>query len=142
MAQVQNGNVVKVHYTGKLDDGSVFVSSEGRDPLEFEVGGQQVLPGIERAVVGMNVGESKTAVVPAGEAHGPHRPELVVQVKRTELPDELDPEVGQQLLVRQPTGQELTVTVTGADEESVTVDGNHPLAGKDLTFDLELVEIA
>lgn len=141
MTQAQNGDIVKVHYTGKLEDGTVVVSSEGRDPAQFELGKQQVLPGIERAVVGMNVGESKTAIIPASDAHGPHRPELVVVVRRAELPDEIKAEVGQQLLMRQPSGQELQVTVTDADDDSVTLDANHPLAGQDLTFDLELVEI-
>ena len=141
MAQAQNGDTVKVHYTGKLDDGTVFESSEGRDPLEFQLGNQQVLSGIERAVVGMNVGESKTTTIAASDAHGPHRPELAVVVKRAELPDDIEPEVGQQLLMRQPSGEALRVTVTDAGEESVTLDGNHPLAGKDLTFDLQLVEI-
>lgn len=142
MAPAQNGDVVKVHYTGKLDDGTVFESSDGRDPLEFQLGGKQVLPGVEKAVVGMNVGESKTTTIPASEAYGQHRPELSVVVKRTELPDHIDPEVGQQLLMRQPSGQELRVTVTDANDETLTLDGNHPLAGQDLVFDLRLVEVA
>lgn len=142
MAQAQNGDIVKVHYTGKLDDGTIFGSSQGSDPLEFQLGQQQVLPGIEDAVVGMDVGESKTTIIPASEAHGPHRDELVVAVNRAELPDDVEPQVGQPLLMRHPNGQELRVTVTNTDDDSITLDGNHPLAGKDLTFDLELVEIA
>lgn len=141
MAQAQNGDIVKVHYTGKLDDGTVFESTQGRDPLELQLGKQQVLPDIEKAVIGMNVGQSKTTTVAAIDAHGPHRPELVMVVKRAELPDDIKAEVGQQLLIRQPSGQELRLTVTDADDDSVTLDGNHPLAGKDLTFDLQLVEI-
>ena len=141
MAQAQNGDAVKVHYTGKLDDGRVFESSEGRDPLEVQLGGQQILPGVEKAVVGMSVGESKTVTIAASDAYGPHRPELSTVVKRAELPDDIDPEVGQQLLMRQPSGEELRVMVIDADEDSVTLDGNHPLAGEDLTFDLQLVEI-
>lgn len=141
MAQAQNGDIVKVHYIGTLDDGTIFGSSEGRDPLEFQLGERRVLPAIEEAVVGMNVGESKKTKIPADEAHGHHRPELVLVVKREEFPENINSEVGQQLLMRQPTGQELQVTVTNADQESVTLDGNHPLAGKDLTFELQLVEI-
>jgi len=142
MAQAQTGNTVRIHYTGKLEDGTVFQSSDGGDPLEFELGKQQVLPGIEKAVTGMDVGESKTTTIPAAEALGPHRPELVAVVERSELPDDLEPAVGQQLLMREAGGQELRVTVTDTDDSSVTLDGNHPLAGQDLTFDLELVEIA
>lgn len=141
MAQAQNGDTVKVHYTGKLEDGTVFQSSEGGDPLEFQLGQQQILPGIEKAVVGMDVGESKTTTIPADDALGPHRPDLVAVVPRAELPDDIQPEVGQQLLMREASGQELRVLVTDTDADSVTLDGNHPLAGRDLTFDLQLVEI-
>lgn len=141
MAQAQNGDLVKVHYTGKLDNGTVFESSEGRDPLEVQLGAQQILPSIEKAVVGMSVGESKTVTIAAGDAYGPHRPELTMVVKRSQLPDDIEPEVGQQLLMRQPSGRELRVIVAGVDEDDVTLDGNHPLAGEDLTFDLQLVGI-
>jgi peptidylprolyl isomerase len=141
MAQAQNGDAVKVRYTGKLHDGTIFESSEERDGLEFQLGGQQILPGVEKAVVGMSVGESKTITIAASDAYGPHRPELTVAVKRSDLPDDIEPEVGRQLVVRQPSGKASRVTVTDVDEESVTLDGNHPLAGKDLTFDLQLLEI-
>ncbi len=97
MAQAQNGDVVKVHYSGKLGDGTVFESSEGRPPLEVQLGGKRILPGVEKAVVGMSVGESKTITIAASDAYGRHRPELRVVVKRTELPDDIKPEVGQQL---------------------------------------------
>ena len=142
MAQAQNGDSVKVHYTGKLDDGSVFDSSVERDPLEFQLGQEQLIPGFEKAVVGMEVGQSKTVNIPADEAYGPHRQELVLEVGRSEFPDEIKPKVGEQLRMRQPDGREFRVWVTAEAEDTVTLDGNHPLAGKDLTFDLQLIEIA
>jgi peptidylprolyl isomerase len=141
MAHAKNGDIVKIHYTGKLHDGRVFASSEGGDPLEFQLGKQQVLAGIDKAVVGMNVDESKTTTIPASDAFGPRRDELVAAVKRAEFPDDIKPEVSERLLMRQANGQEMQVTVIDADDDSVTLDGNHPLAGKDLTFDLQLVEI-
>jgi len=141
MAQAQNGDVVRVHYTGKLDDGTVFDSSAGRDPLEFTLGNEQVIPGFEKAVVGMTVAESKTVKIPAEEAYGAHRQEMVLVVNRDQFPDSINPEVGEELRMRQPDGQEFRVRVTDTSEETVTLDGNHPLAGEDLTFDIELVEI-
>jgi peptidylprolyl isomerase len=141
MAQAQNGDSVKVHYTGKLDDGSVFDSSTDRDPLEFQLGQEQLIPGFEKAVVGMEVGQSKTVTIPSDEAYGPHRQELVLVVDRGEFPDEVKPKVGEQLRMRQPDGREFRVLVTDESDDTVTLDGNHPLAGRDLTFDLQLVEI-
>jgi peptidylprolyl isomerase len=141
MAQAQNGDLVKVHYTGKLDDGTVFDSSKDREPLEFKLGDDQLIPGFENAVAGMNAGESKTVKIAANEAYGPHRREMVVVVDRTDFPDDIDPKVGQQLRMQGPDGQELGVRVTDASEKTVTLDGNHPLAGEDLTFDIQLVEI-
>lgn len=142
MAQAQSGDSVKVHYTGKLDDGSVFDSSVDGDPLAFQLGQEQLIPGFEKAVVGMEVGQSKTIIIPADEAYGPHRQELVLVVGRDEFPDEIEPKVGEQLRVQEADGREIRVQVTDETEDNVTLDGNHPLAGKDLTFDLELVEIA
>jgi peptidylprolyl isomerase len=141
MAQAQKGDVVKVHYTGKLDDGTVFDSSKDREPLEFQLGEDRLIPGFESAVAGMNAGESKTVKIAANEAYGPHRSEMVLVVNRTDLPEDIDPEVGQRLSMLGPDGQELGVRVTDASEQTVTLDGNHPLAGEDLTFDIRLVEI-
>jgi peptidylprolyl isomerase len=141
MARAKPGDTVKVHYTGKLEDGTVFDTSTDSDPLQFTIGDGQIIPGFEQAVVGMNSGESKTIKVPVDEAYGPHREEMVLVVDRNQLPADLIPEVGQQLQSRQPDGQTIVVTVTDISESSVTVDANHPLAGKDLTFDIQLIEI-
>ncbi|NQT15391.1 MAG: peptidylprolyl isomerase [Planctomycetes bacterium] len=141
MAQAQSGDLVKVHYTGKLDDGTVFDSSTAREPLEFKLGDDQLIPGFENAVVGMNAGESKTVKIAADEAYGPRRQEMVLVVNRAQFPDEIDPKVGEQMRMRDPNGREFRANVTDASEETVTLDGNHPLAGEDLTFDIQLVEI-
>ncbi|RME11500.1 MAG: peptidylprolyl isomerase [Ardenticatenia bacterium] len=141
MSKVQKGDTVRVHYTGKLDDGTVFDSSEGREPLEFTVGAEQVIPGFEQAVEGMEEGETRSVTIPANEAYGEHREDLVVVIPRNQLPPDIEPEIGMQLQVREPTGQSFVVTVTAFDDETVTLDANHPLAGKDLTFDIEVVEI-
>ena len=142
MAQAKKGDTVKVHYTGKLEDGTVFDTSIERDPLQFTIGEGQVIPGFEQAVVGMNPGESKTTKVPADKAYGPHRKEMVLAVDRNQFPVDLKPKIGQQLQSRQADGRTIRVTVTDVSESSVTLDANHPLAGKDLTFDIQLVEIA
>jgi peptidylprolyl isomerase len=141
MAQAQTGDTVKVHYTGKLDNGKVFDTSTSREPLEFTLGSQQVIPGFEEAVIGMNPGESKMVKIAANEAYGPHRTDLIVEVERTEFPDDLDPQVGEKLRMQDAQGQEFQVTVTDTSEEHITLDGNHPLAGEDLTFEIELVEV-
>jgi peptidylprolyl isomerase len=141
MAQAKNGDKVKVHYTGKLDDGSVFDSSQDRDPLEFTIGEGQIIPGFEHAVVGMNPGDSKTATIPVDEAYGPRRDEMVMDVDKGQFPEHITPEVGQKLQMKRSDGQVLMVTITGVSEANVTLDANHPLAGKDLTFDIQLVEI-
>jgi peptidylprolyl isomerase len=141
MGQAKAGDTVKVHYTGRLDDGSVFDTSADHEPLEFTVGEGQVIPGFENAVVGMNTGESKTARIPAGDAYGPHRSEMVITVERSMFPDDVDPQVDQQVQIRQSNGQSFIATITDVTDEDVTLDANHPLAGKDLTFDIELVEI-
>lgn len=140
MARAKEGDTVRVHYTGKLDDGSVFDSSQGRDPLEFTLGGGQVIPGFEQAILGMQPGESKTVTIESDEAYGPRREELTLQVGRSQLPPEMEPEVGQRLQMQQGE-QTVVVMITGVDAESVTLDANHPLAGQDLTFELELVEV-
>ena len=141
MEQVNNGQTVKVHYTGRLDDGTVFDSSADREPLEFTVGGNQVISGFENAVVGMSPGESKTTRIPADEAYGPHREELVIDIDKAQFPEDLKPELHQRLKVNHADGTESIVIVTKISESSGTLDANHPLAGEDLTFDLQLVEI-
>ena len=141
MEQVKNGQTVKVHYTGRLDDGTVFDSSASREPLQFTVGENQVIGGFEKAVVGMTPGESKTARIPADEAYGSHRGELVIDVDKAQFPEGLKPELNQRLKVSHTDGTESIVTVTKVSESTVTLDANHPLAGEDLTFDLQLVEI-
>lgn len=141
MAQARQGDTVKVHYTGKLQDGTIFDTSINNEPLQFTLGEGQLIPGFEQAVIGMQPGETKTAQIPAEEAYGPHQPEMVMEVDRRQLPPNLNPEVGDQLQVRTGEGMSFVVTVTDISESSVTLDGNHPLAGKDLTFDIQLVEI-
>ena len=141
MTEAKFGDTVRVHYTGKLEDGTVFDSSLDRDPVEFTLGARQVIPGFEQAVVGMSPGESKTVEVPADQAYGPYREELVQEIDRELVPEDLKLEVGQQLALRLSPGRSIRVTVTKLTESKVTLDANHPLAGKDLTFDLQLVEI-
>jgi peptidylprolyl isomerase len=141
MQAARSGDTVRVHYTGRLDDGSVFDSSEGRDPLEFRLGGGEVIPGFEDAVTGMAPGDERTVTIPAAEAYGPRRDELVLVVSKTELPDELQQaEVGQQLQMSQE-GQSFVVTISDVTDSDVVLDANHPLAGEDLTFELQLVDI-
>jgi peptidylprolyl isomerase len=142
MVQAKPGNTVKVHYTGKLDDGTVFDSSATRDPLQFSIGEGRVIPGFEQAAVGMSPGESKTVTIPAEQAYGSHRPELVMVVERQRMPADLAVEVGQQLEIRQSSGQVIPVIVTDVSESQVTLDANHPLAGQDLTFEIQLVEVS
>lgn len=142
MTQVKSGDTVRIHYTGTLTDGTTFDSSQGRDPLEFTVGQGQIIPGLEKAIPGMTAGDKKTVAVPAAEAYGPTNPEARQDVPRDEIPAEIPLDLGTQLQVQAPDGQVLPVTVVAVTEEIVTLDANHPLAGKDLTFDIELVEIA
>ncbi len=142
MTQAKKGDKVKVHYTGKLDDGTVFDSSRDREPIEFTLGAGEVIPGFEAAVEGMQVGETKTTTIPAEEAYGPHRDDMILMVERSKFPPHIEPEVGQQLQLRQEDGQTIIVTVAAVTEDTVALDANHPLAGEDLTFDIELVEIS
>ena len=139
--QADNGDVVQVHYTGKLADGTVFGSSVGREPLEFTLGAGQMIPGFEQAVLGMKVGESKIVTIPANEAYGPRLDDLILEVPRENLPSGKTPEVGQQLGMNRPDGGVSTGTITGVSDNTVTIDTNHPLAGEDLTFEIELVKI-
>ena len=142
MSQAKSGDTVKIHYTGTLDDGTEFDSSAGREPLEFAIGSGQVIPGFDSAVDGMTVGGSKTVTIPAGEAYGERHNQLVQEVPKTALPDDTKPEIGMQLQSQDPDGQVMNLLVTAVEVESITVDGNHPLAGQALTFAIELVEIA
>lgn len=141
MQSARPGHIVQIHYTGTLEDGSVFDSSEGREPLEFRLGEGQVIPGFEEAVSGMAPGDERRVTIPADQAYGPKREDLVLVVDRAEMPDEIRPEVGQQLQLNQD-GQAFVVTITDVSPENVTLDANHPLAGETLTFDLQLVGLA
>lgn len=141
MGKATSGDTVRVHYTGTLADGETFDSSKGKDPLEVTLGASQVIPGFEKAIVGMEEGETRSTTIPAAEAYGEPQPEMRFEVDRSQLPEDLEPEVGQQLAVRQPDGQAVPVLIAELDEEKVTLDANHPLAGRDLSFELELVEI-
>lgn len=141
MAQAKTGDTVKVHYTGKLKDGTIFDTSAEREPLEFKIGESQLIPDFEQAVIGMEPGESKTFQIASDNAYGPHHKEMVMVIERKDIPEGLDPQVNQRLQVQQQNGQSFVVTVTDVSEANVTLDGNHPLAGQDLTFDVQLTEI-
>ncbi|MGY6632868.1 MAG: FKBP-type peptidyl-prolyl cis-trans isomerase [Alkalilacustris sp.] len=141
MSTVQTGDKVRIHYDGTLPDGTPFDSSQGRDPLEFTVGSGQIIPGLDKALPGMSVGEKKTVEVPAAEAYGDHRPEGVQHIPRAQVPDHVPLDPGSRLQVQTPDGRTLPVTVADVTDDTVTLDANHPLAGQDLTFAIELVEI-
>jgi peptidylprolyl isomerase len=142
MVQAKKGDTVKIHYTGRLHDGTVFDSSSDREPLQFVIGKGQVIPGFEEAITGMQVGEKKTAEIPCKMAYGERNPSMVMEVARKHVPAEIDPVVGQHLQVGSPGGDLLVVAIIKVDEENVTLDANPPLAGEDLTFDIELLEIS
>jgi peptidylprolyl isomerase len=142
MAPAKDGDTVKVHYTGTLDDGTVFDSSAEREPLEFTIGGGNIIPGFEKAVVGMSPDETTTVKVPAAEAYGARQEELAVEVDRSEFGDDAALAVGQRFQVHRPDGDDLVVTVTAVGDEKVTLDGNHPLAGEDLSFEITLVAVS
>lgn len=141
MKKAEKGKQVKIHYTGTLDDGTVFDSSENREPLEFTVGGGMVIPGFDNAVLGMSEGEKQSVNIPCDQAYGPRQDQLVVQVPKTQFPEHINPEMGQQLQIQTGAGQPMMVTVTAVGDAEVTLDANHPLAGKDLNFELELVAV-
>ena len=140
-AQAKVGDTIRVHYTGTLDNGTVFDSSVGRKPLNFTIGLGQVIPGFEKGVVGLNLSESKTITFPADQAYGPYRADLVQVVARDQFPTDSELELGQMLQASQPDGQIILVTITNVTDTNVTLDANHPLAGKNLTFEIQLVEI-
>ena len=141
MAQARSGDTVRIHYTGTLEDGEVFDSSEGAEPLEFTLGAGQVIPGFDTAVAGMAPGERKTVTIPAGEAYGEHNEQALMEVPREQLPEGAELHVGDALMVGTADGQQFPVTIYALTDDGVVLDANHPLAGEDLTFDLELVEI-
>lgn len=142
MTQVKSGDTVRIHYTGTLRDGTTFDSSEGRDPLEFQVGSGQIIPGLDKAIPGMEVGEKKTVNVPCDEAYGPVDPQMRQAVPREGIPADIPLDLGTRLQMQTQQGQVTPVTVVEVTEEQVTLDANHPLAGQDLTFAIELVQIA
>ena len=141
MSEAKKDNVVKVHYTGKLDNGQVFDTSKDREPLEFKIGEGKLIPGFEKGVIGMKLEESKTIKIPFSEAYGDKKQELMIEVQNQQLPEELKPEVGMELVSKSPEGQEQIVKIAEVKEASIVVDANHPLAGQDLTFEIELVDI-
>lgn len=141
MTQVKTGDKVRIHYTGTLKDGKTFDSSEGRDPLEFEVGSGQIIPGLDKALPGMEVGEKKTVEVPCTEAYGPINPDMRQAVPREGIPADIPLDLGTMLQMQSPDGQVVPVTVVEVSETEVTLDANHPLAGQDLFFAIELVSI-
>jgi peptidylprolyl isomerase len=141
MQSVKSGDKVKVHYHGRLTNGETFDKSEGREPLEFEVGAGMVIKGFDDGVTGMSVGDKKTITIPFNEAYGPKNPEMIIDMPKNRFPKDMDLEVGMPLAMSDGQGQQFEVIVTQIMEDSVVLDANHPLAGKDLIFDLELVEI-
>ncbi|MBW1981791.1 MAG: peptidylprolyl isomerase [Deltaproteobacteria bacterium] len=141
MAQAKVGDKVRVHYEGKLNDGTVFDSSIEREPIEFVIGQNMVIQGFENAVVGMEVGESKSVSLAAEEAFGEHRDDLVVDIEKKLIPPHIDPQLGMQLELTSDEGTKRFFTITRVDEETVTLDGNHPLAGKEIMIKVDLVEI-
>lgn len=141
MTQAKHGDTVRIHYTGRLTDGTPFDSSDGREPLEFQLGSGQIIQGLDDQVQGMNVGDKQTVTIPADAAYGPHRPEGVQSVPRNQIPDGVDTSVGARLQATGGDGRNMTLTVIDTSDDAITVDANHPLAGKDLVFDVELVEV-
>jgi peptidylprolyl isomerase len=142
MITAKQGDTVRVHYTGKLQDGTVFDSSADRNPLEFVIGSGSVIPGFEQAVLGMAPGESKTQTIPNEQAYGSYLEDRIIVIDRRQMPTEIEPEVGQQLQLQHSSGQVIPVIITDVSDMAVTLDANHPLAGEDLTFDIQLIEIA
>lgn len=138
---VENGRKVRIHYTGTLDDGTLFDTSTGRAPLEFEMGAGMVIPGFEKGVADMEVGQKKSIHIPAIEAYGEHHSELVMKFGRNKLPEDLEPEIGMSLHMQSSDGRAVPVSITAVDENSITIDANHQLAGKNLNFELELLGV-
>lgn len=141
MSEAKSGDTVRIHYTGTLTDGTRFDSSKGRDPLEFTVGSGQVIPGLDREIAGMKVGDRKTITAVADEAYGPADPAAIQEVPRSALPPEIELVVGGRLQAVTQDGNQIAVVIAAVTEDTVTMDANHPLAGKDLVFEVELVEV-
>ncbi|WP_275316447.1 FKBP-type peptidyl-prolyl cis-trans isomerase [Tenacibaculum bernardetii] len=141
MSQVKENNTVKVNYTGKLSDGQIFDSSEGKEPIEFTLGEGRLIPGFEKGLIDMKLNEKKTITIAKEEAYGDVNENLIQEVNKTDLPQDMAPQVGMGLVSKSPDGQEFNLVITEVKEESVIIDGNHPLAGKELIFDLEVVAI-
>ncbi len=141
MTQAKQGDRVRVHYTGRLGDGTQFDSSRGREPLEVVLGSGQLIPGFEQALYGMSVGDAQQLNIPAAQAYGAHRQDLIAKVPRSQMPDDLELEKGLQLSAQDPDGRNVNFVVIGFDDAQVTLDANHPLAGQALDFDIEVVEI-
>lgn len=141
MTEVKSGDVVRIHYTGKLTDGTEFDSSAGREPLEFKVGAGQIIPGLENQVEGMNVGDKDTVTIPAAQAYGPRDEAQVQTMPRSTIPENIDLAIGNRLQASTRDGQQISLTVVNLDDDQVTVDANHPLAGQDLVFEIEVVEV-
>lgn len=142
MQVVKKGDTIKIHYHGTLYDGSIFDSSKQREPLEFEVGSGMVIPGFDDGVMNMKVGDVKTINIPFDEAYGPVQEEMIIDFPRNQFPEDMQPEAGMQLQMSDKSGQNFPVVIISANDEIVKLDANHPLAGKDLTFELELIDIS
>lgn len=142
MSKAKDGDTVKVHYTGTLENGEVFDTSKEREPLEFQLGQGQLIPGFEKAVIGMTEGDSTTVDIPSDEAYGEVRDDLIINVPKDQLPDDVEPQIGMQLQVNQQNGQPIPVRITEIKDEELVLDANHPLAGKDLKFEIKLLEVA
>ncbi len=141
MEEIKNNDNVKVHYTGKLESGQVFDTSENREPLEFTIGEGKLIPGFEKGVVGMKKGDKKEIKIPFEEAYGSKREELVYEIEKKHLPEDIDPKVGMQLMSKSQEGHENVVFVKEVKDNSIVIDANHPLAGKNLIFEIEVVEV-
>jgi len=142
MKKAQANDTVKVHYKGTLSNGEIFDSSEDRDPLQFKIGNGQVIPGFDKGIEGMEVNQEKTINIPASDAYGQIRQELIQEIPKANIPKDIKPEVGLKLVSKTQSGQEIPIVVTKVEDETITIDANHPLAGQDLTFEVKLVEIA
>lgn len=141
MSQVKVNSTIKVNYTGKLANGQVFDTSEGKEPIEFILGQERLIPGFEKGLIDMKLNEKKTIEIAKDQAYGEPNPNLIQEVKKAELPQDMEPQVGMGLVSKSPEGQEINLMVVEVKEDSIVIDGNHPLAGHDLIFDVEVVEI-
>ncbi len=141
MSVATKGNAVKVHYTGKLQNGTVFDSSANREPLEFTLGDGNMIKGFDKAVEGMEIGQEKSVTIPCGEAYGEKREDMMLEIPKAQVPEHITPEIGMELSLQNQAGQPVPVKVAAVDDEKIILDANHPLAGEDLLFDITLVEI-